>query len=255
MPLARARCPACTLPLGDAPHRTIAVACSRCAASNLVAVAGDGQPAGFDTSFDVTRLLGWLSAARLAHAAGRVGIAVGACSRCAWPLLLSSTQAVSLACPHCETPIAGTARERIVDQWTEPWARLGSGSTSLEFRLARIDAKDDRAAGCAACGAQTPPQDPQSRCRHCGNVAWIERDTERFQLGVRVDGTRGGQPFDAVVPIVQGEAMLRSDAFKSASENSGRSLLGVSAVGCSATVGVLVVVSACVAMLIHFAHC
>jgi hypothetical protein len=72
-------------------------------------------------------------------------------------------------------------------------------------------------------------------------VTWVTRGTRRSQLGVRVDGTRQGHPFKALVPICRGEQMLRHDAAIGASSESSRSLLGITGVGCAAGTAVIVI--------------
>lgn len=56
MPLARRRCAACTLPLGDSPHVPLPVRCARCGTAATASLAADGQPADFDTAFAPLRL-------------------------------------------------------------------------------------------------------------------------------------------------------------------------------------------------------
>ena len=76
---------------------------------------------------------------------------------------------------------------------------------------------------------------------------WVERGgagakpARRMQLGVRVDGTRGGRPYNVLVPIVQGERMLRGDAALGASSESGKSLLGITGIGCAIGVALVLV--------------
>jgi hypothetical protein len=208
MPLVRARCRACSLPLGDPPHTALGVACARCGLGNQVPIASDGQPAGFETSFGPAQLLEWLVYARSAMASGAMGVVLGACTACRAPLALSSGQPVSLPCPHCGEPVEGTAASVIVDQWTEPWAHVAGGNVDVEYRLVMLEDTRGVSAGCAACGNPTPPADPSNRCATCGAFSWLSPRTEgggRIQLGVRVDGMRGGVPFKAIVPIVTGE--------------------------------------------------
>jgi hypothetical protein len=241
MPLARARCAACTLPLGDPPNVPLVVRCARCALPNTVPFTADGQPADFDAAFPAMRLAMWFGAARLAMASGTPGVAVGVCSQCASPLLVSSRDPVSLPCPHCKEPHAGAAADVLVDQWPEPWARVEGGGIDLEYRLALLD-DAGVTAGCAACGAPTPGDDPATRCRRCNAVTWVERAegaegrARRVQLGVRINGVRGDRPFNVVVPIAQGEAMLRSDASLGSSDRSGKNVLGFTGVGCAIAV-------------------
>ena len=255
MPLARARCPACTLPLGDPPPVPLAVRCNRCGLANTVNVAADGQPADFDPAFSPVRLASWLAAARVAVSSGSPGIAVGACSGCASPLVVSSRDPVSLPCPHCGAAMTGTTAERLLDQRTEPWARVDGGGIDLEYRLAVLEEKHGVSAGCATCGAPTPAGDPAGTCPRCGSVTWIAREAGRFQLGVRVDGVRDGRPFRVLVSIVQGESLLHADTRRGTSGRSGQSLLGATGIGCASAVAVVVVVILGIWIAAHFAHC
>lgn len=260
MPLARSRCPACSLPLGDAPLVALAVRCARCGREAAVQIAADGQPAAFDPAFGAARLLEWLAYARSAVASGALGVAVGACGGCNAPLLVSSRQETALPCPHCGEPVRGPAARVLVNQWTEPWARIEGGGVDVEYRLVMLEAARGTSAGCAACGAPTPASDPSTRCGACGAATWAEQpeispEASRVQLGVRVDGVRDGKPFKAVVPIVQGEAMLAADARSGAGARSSRSLLGVTGVGCASVVAAFVLLGAAIAMAVHFAHC
>jgi hypothetical protein len=255
MPLVRARCRACTLPLGDPPQATIPVRCARCGLASALRVAADGQPADFDPAFTPSRLLGWLGAARVAMASGMPGIALGACSACGSPLAVSSREPVTLPCPHCGDAVQGTAAERIVDQWPEPWARVEGGGMQLEYRLALVEDGSGLSAGCGVCGTATPAGDPASQCPQCGSVTWVSRGNGRIQLGVRVDGLRDNRPFKMLLPIVQGEAMLRADAMKGTSGRSGSSLLGATGIGCATAFGVLVLLVLGVWITAHFVHC
>jgi predicted RNA-binding Zn-ribbon protein involved in translation (DUF1610 family) len=258
MPLVRARCRACTLPLGDPPHVAIAVRCGRCGVQASVAVAADGQPADFDPSFDPVRLLAWFAYARLAMAAGTPGVALGACAACRSPLVLSSREAMSLPCPHCGEAVTGASGEILLDQWTEPWTRVEGGSAMrLEYRLVWLDAKSGLSAGCSACGAPTPPGDGDAtdRCPNCGSVTWVARGDTRMQLGVRVDGTRDGRPFKGLVPIAQAEAMLRMDASRGSSARAGTSFLGATGIGCAAVIAACVVVTFAIWIAVHFSKC
>jgi hypothetical protein len=255
MPLARARCPACTLPLGDPPAVPVVVRCSRCGLANTVQIGADGQPAGLDPAFSPGRLASWLAAARVAMSSGTPGVALGACSACASPLVVSSRDPVSLPCPHCAQPVTGTFAERVVDQWTEPWARVEGGGLDLEYRLAMLEARHGLTAGCATCGDATPAGDPAARCPRCGSVTWITREGGRVQLGVRIDGTRDDRPFNALVSIVQGESLLQADQRRGTSGRSGRSLLGATGLGCASAVAVVVLIVLGVWIAVHFAHC
>ena len=204
-----------------------------------LAFAGDGQPASFATDFSPLALLHWFGAARGRMAHGTPGVALGACPRCKGPLVKSSREPLALPCPHCKTPVQGTVVDLLVDQWPEPWAKVDGGGLTLEYRLAVVDDATGVTAGCAACGLATPSNDPATRCRRCNAVVWVERGAtptstaRRMQLGVRVDGTRGDRPYNALVPIVEGERMLRGDAALGASSESGKSLLGITGVGCA----------------------
>lgn len=255
MPLARSRCPACSLPLGDAPLVAVPVRCARCARETAVQVAADGQPAGLDSTFSPARLLEWLAYARAAMASGALGVAIGACDGCGSPLLLSSRQEMTLPCPHCAEPVKGPAARVLVDQWTEPWTRVEGGGVDVEYRLVVLEGARGTSAGCAACGAPTPATDPSMRCGACGAVAWVDREGGRVQLGVRVDGTRDGKPYKAVVPIVQGEGMLSAEARRGAGARSSSSLLGVTGVGCASLVAAFVLLVLAISVAVHFAHC
>jgi hypothetical protein len=255
MPLARSRCSACSLPLADAPLVALPVRCARCGREKAVQVAADGQPAGFDPTFSAARLLEWLAYARGAMASGALGVALGACDGCGSPLLLSSRQELTLPCPHCAEPVKGPAARVLVDQWTEPWARIEGGGVDVEYRLVVLEGSRGTSVGCAACGAPTPPPgDAAARCKACGAATWIAREGGPVQLGVRVDGTRDGKPYKAVVPIVQGESMLSADARRVAGARSSSSLLAVTGVGCASLVAAFVLLAVAILMVVHF-HC
>ena len=265
MPLVRARCDACTLPLGDAPYTPVAARCGRCGLQTVVQVASDGQPSEFDAAFSPPRLLAWFAAARAAMAGGMPGVAVGACPACQSPLVLSSREPIELPCPHCREPVRGTTADVLVDQWPEPWCKVEGGGLELEFRISLIDDTTGITAGCAACGLATPSNDPGLRCKRCGAVVWVERPvpgaeagdktTKRMQLGVRVNGMRHGRPFNVLIPVVQGEMMLRADAAIGTSSQSGSSALGVTGVGCAIVVAVVALAIGGIAMAVHFSHC
>src|SRR5579863_2535750 len=102
MPLARARCRACTLPLGDAPYTSLPARCARCGLQTVIELAAHGQPTAFETALAVPRLLAWFAAARVAMAQGMPGVAVGACAACQAPLVVSSRDPIALPCPHCK---------------------------------------------------------------------------------------------------------------------------------------------------------
>jgi len=255
MPLVRARCQACTLPLGDPPHATLSVRCTRCGRQAAVSVAADGQPAEADLAFTPPQLLAWLGMARIAMASGTPGVALGPCPACRTPLVVSSRDPVALPCPHCGEVVGGTAGERLVDQWSEPWTRVEGGGLQLEYRLAVLEDKRGVTAGCAVCGAGTPHDDPASVCPRCGAVTWVERGGARIQFGVRIDGLRDGRPFKMLVPVMHGETMLRADAMKGASGQAGGSFLGATGLGCAAVVGVALLAALAIAFAAHFAHC
>jgi hypothetical protein len=255
MALARARCIACTLPLGDQPHAKVAGRCMRCGVVTEVAVAADGQPVDFDAMFGAQRLLMWFAAARIAMANGTPGVAVGACVKCSTPLVVPSAERVSLPCPHCQEPVTGSAEVVLMDLWPEPWAKITGAGLDLEYRLEMVDDTTGITAGCAVCGLPTPSNDDAMRCRRCNAAVWVAREAptdggdaaaparpRRVQLGVRVNGTRGGLPFKALVPVVQGEAMLRSDAAVGSSD-SGKLFLNVGGVGCAVLAAITIVLA------------
>jgi hypothetical protein len=129
-----------------------------------------------------------------------------------------------------------------MDQWPEPWTKVEGGGLELEYRLALLDDATGLSAGCAACGMPTPAADPAIRCPRCNAATWAVRpEGRRVQLGVRVNGTRGGRPFNAIVPIVQAEQMLRADAALGSSSSSGKTILGIGGVGCAIAVSLFVI--------------
>ena len=201
----------------------------------------DGQPAAFETMLTAAELLRWFGAARHAMVTGRLGVALGACAKCKAPLLVSSRQQMRLPCPHCQTPACGEAAAILVDQWPEPWCKVEGGGLSLEYRLASVDDSTGVTAGCAACGLATPANEPGTRCRRCNAVTWAERDGRRVQLGVRASGTRTDHPFNALLPICQGEQMLMRDAAVGASAESGKSIMGITGVGCAIGTALVIV--------------
>lgn len=218
--------------------------------TNVVTISADGQPALFDVAFTPARLLQWVRSARTAMTRGAPGVAIGACQRCSAPLVLSSRAELSLPCPHCREPVHGTAAQLLVDQWPEPWARVEGAGMSLEYRVACIDDDTEPTAGCAGCGAPTPRQDPSNACRRCGACIWVPREADldgdgkpekkRMQLGLRVDGTRGEMPANAVVSLAQGEAMLRQDSALAASDASGKSFGSMVGIGCAVAAGLTI---------------
>jgi hypothetical protein len=274
--LARARCAACTLPLGDAPHAQLNAWCARCGAPSQVAVAADGQAVDFDAGFNAAKLGLWFGAARVAMARGQPGVAIGACTRCMGPMVISSREPLALPCPHCQEPVKGTAGEVLVDLWPEPWTKVAAADLDLEYRLELVEdtaggtalagASQDtgapQTAGCAACGYPTPHEDPSMVCRRCGACAWVARPAiaadegspqaaRRVQLGVRVNGTRGNLPFKALVPVAQGEVMLRSDAARSGASESGRSLLSMTGFSCAALIAAFAIIIVIIIAAVH----
>jgi hypothetical protein len=215
-----------------------------------VMMASDGTPSEFDAAFTASKLMTWMGHARLAMAHGTPGIAVGKCGSCATPLVISSKDEITLPCPHCKEPVKGPSAEVLIDQWPEPWTKIEGGGLDLEYRLALIEADTGLSAGCAACGQPTPATD--SKCARCGAVAWVERGDKRVQLGVRVNGTRQNRPYNGLVSIIQGEQMLRSDAALGTSDESSRSCLGISGLGCAAAVFVFMLLSLAIGYCAYF---
>jgi hypothetical protein len=253
MPLARLRCEACSAPLGDPPFSAIAIACGGCGRTSAVDVAADGAPPNVDAAFPPGLFLRWLAAARVAMASGRPGVSLGPCRACRAPLLLSSRAPLRLLCPHCAHAREGAAADLLVDQWPEPWARVEGAGVALEYRVAVVDDASGAAAGCPHCGAPTPPSDPRARCARCGSATWVPRGAARVQLGVRVDGERDGRPLHALVPVAQGEAMLRADLARVTSAESGSSLLGATGIGCAVAAGLSVLAVIGLALVAYFA--
>jgi uncharacterized Zn finger protein (UPF0148 family) len=241
MPLIRPRCSACSQPLGDPPHLTIPIRCVACGTPATLAFGADGQPADFDAAFNAPRLLRWFAHARMAMARGAPGIAVGTCTRCDAPLLVSSKEPVSLPCPHCQVPVEGTAESVLADQWAEPWARVEGHEMALEYRLATVDDASTPSAGCPWCGIPIAPNDPSTVCPRCRAVTWVAREGgKRMQLAVRIDGTRQQRPFNTMVSLAQGEAMLRRDLSMGAAAGAGAGLLGVTGIGCAIAIALTV---------------
>lgn len=245
MPLSLARCKQCSQPLADPPHIPIGMACIACGRPCQLSFAADGQPADFNAAFGAQRLLRWFNAARRAMMTGTPGVAVGACPTCDWPLVVSSKTPISLPCPHCKHPVAGSAEDVLVDQWCEPWARVEGGGLSMEYRLAWVDDSTGVTAGCANCGTPSPADDPSMQCRRCGSTAWVTRkapkasDDEpaketRQQLGTRLDGTRNDRPYRGLLSIAQGEAALRSDMVTGGgASGAGTGTMSVLGLGCA----------------------
>jgi hypothetical protein len=229
--------------------------CGRCGHPAEVTVAGDGQPVGFESELTATAMLEWLAYARAALASGEPGVVVGTCTGCRAPLAVGDRVEVALPCPHCGETARGPAADVLVDQRTEPWTHVTGGEADVEYRLVMLEDVRGVAAGCAACGAPTPPADPSNRCPSCRAVAWMARGQGRLQLGVRVDGQRDRKPFKALVPVVTGEAMLNADARHGTRARSGRSLAGATAIGCASAIAALVLLIAAAAIAAHFAHC
>ena len=174
--------------------------------------AADGQPTAFDTAFGPLPLLAWFAHARDRSVRGALGVALGACARCRAPLVVSSHLPVNLPCPHCHETRTGESASLLVDQWTEPWARVEGSGMSLEYRLALVDG----------------------------------------QLAVRVDGTRDHRPWKALLPVMQGEQMLRTDSARGASADANRSILGLTGIGCAMAVGLFVLFVLAILMVIVF---
>jgi len=260
MPLARARCSSCSQPLADEPHIHVPMTCSSCGKQSSLVFAADGQPVDFDAAFPAHRLMLWMQAGRRAMASGMPGVAVGSCSGCSMPLVISSKQPVSLPCPHCKNEVKGPAEKLLVDQWPEPWAKVETGGLSLEYRLAWVDDSTAITAGCAGCGAPTAADDPAMQCPRCRSITWVEREIEddgkvvkkRMQLGVRINGNRQTRPYNVIVSIPQGEATLRSDSVAGSSASSSSSLLGVTGIGCAIAVALFMLMSIGIAILVHF---
>ncbi|MEI7891787.1 MAG: hypothetical protein WCI05_01775 [Myxococcales bacterium] len=253
MPLARARCAACSLPLGDPPHVEVLVRCGRCATSVSITLAADGQPVDCGVAFSATRPVHGCSAARGAMASGTPGVAVGACRRCQTAVVVPPSQPVTLLCPHCREPRPGPAADMLLDLWPEPWCRIEGANLDIEYRLVLLDAARGVAVGCAACGAPTPPDHPSSTCSRCRAVTWVVRpDRSRVQLAVKVDGTREGRPFKALVPVLQGEMMLRQDTSFGLRVGSGSSVLGMTGLGCALALALAIMCAAGIGFAIYF---
>lgn len=203
----------------------------------------------------------WMQAARRAMASGMPGVAVGCCSGCSMPLVISSKQPVTLPCPHCKNVVQGPAEKLLVDQWPEPWSEIETGGLSLEYRLAWVDDSTAITAGCPGCGAPTAADDPSMQCPRCRSVTWVDREIEdddqkitkrRMQLGVRVNGNRQNRPYNVILSIPQGEATLRSDNVMSSSASSSSSLFGVFGIGCAVALALTVFMGIGIALLVHF---
>ncbi len=261
MPLARARCTFCSQPLADEPHIRVPMSCASCGKQTTLVFAADGQPVDFDAHFPPNRLMTWLSAARRAMASGMPGVAVGCCSGCTLPLVISSKQEVTLPCPHCQKAVQGPAEKVLSDQWPEPWSQIETGGLSLEYRLTWVDDSTAITAGCPGCGAPTSVDDPSNQCPRCRSVTWVEREIEdddhqikktRNQLGVRINGNRQNHPYNVIVSIPQGEATLRSDNVTSSSASSSSSLLGVTGIGCAVAIALFSLMIIGIVILAHF---
>jgi Zn finger protein HypA/HybF involved in hydrogenase expression len=175
-------------------------------------------------------------------ASGMPGIAVGACSKCEAPLVISSKTPVTLPCPHCKKPVEGPAEQVLADQWIEPWCKVEGGNIDLEYRLAWVDDEVGITLGCPGCGSPVHPADPAMRCARCNATTWVQRSGKRMMLAMRVDGTRHARPAKATLSLAQGEAALRSDQMLGASADSGTSLLGVTGIGCAIAFALTVLV-------------
>jgi hypothetical protein len=252
MSLARARCQNCSEPLADPPHVPVPMPCSFCGKQAQLAFAADGQLVDFDASYAPQKLLAWFSAARRAMATGTPGVAVGSCTHCAMPMVISSKTPVTLPCPHCKVPVQGPAETVLVDQWIEPWCKVDGSGLDVEYRLAWVDDSTGITAGCAHCGAPTPSDDPSQRCRRCGAVAWVQRDGKRMQLGVRINGTRGDRPYNALMSLAHGETALRSDTATGSASSSGSSILNMTGIGCAAAFAITLLLSILIAIIAHY---
>jgi len=254
--------------------------CTSCGRQTTLVFAADGQPVDFDAAFPPHRLLMWMAAARRAMASGMPGVAVGSCTACGMPLVISSKQPVKLPCPHCKNVVEGPAEQLLVDQWVEPWAKIETGGLSLEYRLAWVDDSTAITAGCAGCGAPTPADDPAMKCARCQSTTWVERETGgeepkkqrmpssrlealggaqpadasrvRMQLGVRVNGMRMDRPNNVILSIPQGEATLRADNVTGSSASSSSSLLGVTGIGCAIAVAGFILLILLIVIIAHF---
>ncbi len=235
--------------------------CSSCGRQTSLVFAADGQPVDFDAAFPAHRLMLWMQAARRAMASGMPGVAVGCCSACSMPLVISSKQPVTLPCPHCKNVVQGPAEKLLVDQWPEPWSKIETGGLSLEYRLAWVDDSTAITAGCPGCGAPTSADDPSVRCPRCRSVTWVEREIDddaptpekrRVQLGVRINGNRQNRPYNVILSIPQGEATLRADNVMSSSASSSSSLLGTFGIGCAVALALFTLMIIGFAILMHF---
>jgi hypothetical protein len=226
--------------------------CAACRKETTLVFAADGQPVDFDAHFPAHRLMLWLSAARRAMASGMPGVAVGCCSGCSMPLVISSKQEVTLPCPHCQKPVQGPAETLLVDQWPEPWTQIETGGLSLEYRLAWVDDSTAITAGCPCCGAPTAADDPSTQCPRCRSVTWVQKKDVRMQLGVRINGMRHTNPYNVIVSIPQGEATLRSDNVMSSSASSSSSILGVGGVGCAIAIALFSLMIIGIVILAYF---
>ena len=235
--------------------------CSSCGRQTSLVFAADGQPVDFDAAFPAHRLMLWMQAARRAMASGMPGVAVGCCSACSMPLVISSKQPVTLPCPHCKNLVQGPAEKLLVDQWPEPWSKIETGGLSLEYRLAWVDDSTAITAGCPGCGAPTAADDPSMQCPRCRSVTWVERELDdeapapekrRVQLGVRINGNRQNRPYNVILSIPQGEATLRADNVMSSSASSSSSLLGTFGIGCAVALALFTLMIIGIAILAHF---
>ena len=248
MPLARARCRSCQLPLSDPPPTYVPVRCASCGTANSLAIASDGQPTSFDANFTPRRLLNWFASIRGALRRGEPGICLGGCQRCMQPIVVAPNTPVLLACPHCKDVVEGTAEKLLVDQWCEPWVRVEGNDVSLDFRLAMVEAREAESCleVCTVCAARVATG---SRCATCQAPHSITRNGSPLRCIVRVDGTRHAQSIRALIPISAGELWLRRDASSMGRGAFSRPILTVFAIGCGGFIAL------CVALGIAFATC
>ncbi len=233
MSLNAARCTGCSQLLADAPYTTVRVYCAFCRREHAISISADGQRVDFEAKFSPQRLGDWFRGARAATLASDVGVAVGACEKCAAPLVIPRAAEVALACPHCELRIAGPAEKILYDLWTEPYASVESGKDSqLEFKLALALASHQQSAGCAHCTGATPPHDESVKCRFCGSTAWFQANGERAQFGVQIEGTAYGRPYENFVNLTEGESHLRGSSRLEASVASGNQTVKYVGIGC-----------------------
>ncbi len=153
---------------------------------------------------------------------GDLGICVGACERCATPIVLDPNQRAQLPCPHCREVREGSAHELLTDQWFEPWAKVESQTTSIEYRLACvIEPEMSEHRMCGTCGLGL---NGASRCQRCGTLPAIAREgATAFRVMVRTSGTKGDQTFSALLPITEAEVRFGREARATGALQSSRS--------------------------------